>query len=258
MKVAGSAEHFPVLYAEGPVPGGFDDAGSVGIFEEDGGVIVYFGIDSWFNVMGEGGHGDRGLAVHEPGHEVGAVAAEIADGAAAVQDGVGEPVQEVGAAANLFWALVAVVGDHLPGGADVLGVYHFEDLLVGIVPGGLVIGEHPDMILARELGDAVGVFDGGGERFLDHDGDTEWCADLYYAEVLGDGVVGEDGIGVSMCDQRRQIIKEEGIGKLVGFLVTGDELGVGLCDAGDDDLTVPELVHDVVDMVMGQAGDPDT
>ncbi len=122
--------------------------------------------------MGDGGDGDRGLTVHEPGHEVGAVAAEVAYCAAAVQDGVGEPVEKVGATADLFWAFVAVVGDHFARGADGLAVYHFEDLLVGIVPGGLIIGEDLDMVLAGEGRDLVGVFDGSGEWFLNHDGDA--------------------------------------------------------------------------------------
>src|ERR1700722_6868216 len=172
MQVAGSAEDFPVFDAEGPVPGGFDDTGSVGVFEEDGGVVFYFWVDVWFDMVGEGGDGDGSLAVHEPGHEVSAVAAEVAEGAAAVQDGVSEPVEEVGATADLFWAFMAVVGDHFAGGADGLGVYHFEDLLVGIVPGRFVIREDLDMVLTCEGGDLIGVFDGSGEWFLDHDGDA--------------------------------------------------------------------------------------
>jgi len=256
VKVAGSSEYFPVFDTEGPVPGGFDDAGSVGIFEEDGGVVFYFWIDGGFDMVDEGGDRDGGLAVHEPGHEVSAVAAEVAECAAAVQDGVGEPVQEVGAAADLFWAFVAIMGDHFPGGADSLGVHHFEYLLVGIVPGGFVVGEHLDMVLAGEACDAVGVADGGGEWFLDHDGDAEGCAGLYHTKVLGDGVIGEDCVGMSVRNEGRQVIIEEGVGELVGSFVAGYELGIGFCDADDDDLTVLELMHYIMNMVVGQAGDP--
>ena len=201
MEIASDAEHFPIFDTEGPVPGGFDDARGVGIFEEDGGVIVYFGVDGGFDVVGDGGYGDGGFAVHEPGHEVGAIAAEIADGAAAVFNGIGEPVEEVGAAANLFGAFVAVVDDHFAGRADGVVVHHFEDLLVGIVPGGLIVDEHVDMILAGEGGDAVGVFHGGGEWFFDHYGDAFGGADGYYAEMFGDGIVGEHRVGMRMGDE---------------------------------------------------------
>ncbi len=74
--------------------------------------------------------------------------------------------------------------------------------------------------------------------------------------MQGDSVVSEDGIGVGMGDERRQVVVEEGIGELVGSFVTRDELGVSLCDADDNDLAIFELVHYIVDMVMGQAGYP--
>jgi len=254
MKVTGSSKHFPVFYAVGPVPGGFDDAGGVGIFQEDGGVVIYFWIDGGFYVVGDGGDGDGGLAVHEPGHEVGAVAAEIAAGSAAVLHRIGEPVQEIGAAADLFWAFVAVVDDEFSWGADLVCGYHFEELLVGIVPGGLVVNEDADMVLGGEGGDAIGVLYGCCEWFFHHDGDAFWGADLDYAEVFGDGVVGQDGIRVGVADKGGQIVIEEGIGESIGSLIAGDELRIGFGDAGDDHFSALELVHDIMNMIVCESG----
>ena len=80
-------------------------------------------------------------------------------------------------------------------------IYHFKNLLVGIVPGCFVVREDADMKLPGECGDAFSVFYGGGQWFFHHDGDAFWCADLYDAEVFGDGIVCEYGVGVGMFDE---------------------------------------------------------
>jgi hypothetical protein len=256
VEVTGDAEDLPIFDAEGPVPGCFDDAGSFWIFEQDSGVIVHFRIDIGLYMMGHGGHGGGGPTVHEPGHEVCAIAAEVADCAAAIFYWIGQPAQKVGAAADLLRTLVAVVHDHLSGFADeVLLVYHFKDLLVCVVPCRLVVSEDVDVVLFCEGCDAVGVFHGGGERFFYHDGDPFWRAGFDDADVFGDGVVGEDGVWVGMVDEIGQVIIEERVGQLVGFLVARDQLRIGFGDAGDDHLSRPELVHDIVHVIMRQAGD---
>lgn len=255
MQVAGCAEHFPIFNTEGPVPGGFDNAGGGGIFEHDSGVVVDFRIDIGLDLMHDGGDGDGCLVVHQPGHEVSAIAAKIAAGAAAIFYRIGQPVEEIRAAADFFGSLVAVVDDHFAGVADgVLLVDHFKDLLVRVVPGRFVVGEHLDMVLFSEGGDAIRVFHGSCEGFLDHDGDAFGGAGLDDAEVFGDRVVCEDSIGVGMVDEIGQTIIEKGIGQLIIFLIAGDELRIRLCNSGDDHLSCFKLVHDVVHVVMGETG----
>ena len=256
MQVTGSSKYFPIFYSIGPVPGGFDDAGGIGIFQEDGGVVIYFWIDGGLYMAGYRRDGNGGLAMHEPGHEIGAVATEVADGSAAVLYRIGKPVEEIGAAADLFWAFVAVMDDHFPGRADLVCVYHFEDLLVGVVPGGLVVNEDADMILSGEGCDAIGVLHGCCEWFFHHDGDAFGGADLYDAEVFGNSVVGQYRIGMGMADKAGKIVVEEGVGELIGSFIPGDELWIGFDDTGDDHLPVLVLMHDIVDMVVGQAGHP--
>ena len=56
-----------------------------------------------------GGYGQRGFAVHEPGRQIGAVAAEVVESTGAILRGIGKPVSEIQEAADLFRALVAVL-----------------------------------------------------------------------------------------------------------------------------------------------------
>ena len=258
MEVAGSPEHFPVFDAEWPVPGSLDDACGFGVFEQDGGVVVDLGIFGGFDMMEYGGHGDGGFSVHEPGHEIGAVAAKIAAGAAAIFNRVGEPGEEVGAAANLHRTLVSVVNDHLSCIADgVLPIDHLPDILIRIVPCRLIIGEYVDMVLPGEGCDALRIFNRSGERFFDHDGDLFWRAYLDDAEVFGDGIVGQHGIGMGMVDEFGEGWVEKGIGEMVTFFITGDQLRIGFRDAGDDDLAGCPLVEYVMHMIVRHACNSD-
>ncbi len=90
--LAGSAVDFDVAASDGPVPGGLDDALGFGIGEDDGGFVFYFGVDVGLDLLRDRGDGERTLAVHDPGHEIDAVAAEIVERAAAVESWIGEPV----------------------------------------------------------------------------------------------------------------------------------------------------------------------
>jgi hypothetical protein len=78
-------------------------------------------------------------------------------------------------------------------------------LLVGIVPGGLIVDEHLDMILFGEGGDAIGVLYSCREWFFHHDGDTFWGADPDDAEVFDNGIICEDGVGMLFCDEGIQV-----------------------------------------------------
>src|SRR5258708_906602 len=206
MQVTGSSKHFPVFDAERPVPGGFDDTGGVGVFEEDGSVVFYLGINIGFDMVGDSCDGDGCLPMHQPGHKVGAVTAEVTRGAAAIFYRIGQPVEEVLAAAYFFGSLVAIVYDHFAWSTDGIVVYQFVDLLIGIIPGSFVVGEHLDMVLLSQGRDAVCVLNGGSQGFFDHDGNAFWCTDLDYAKVFGDGVVSQYGIGVGVLNEFGQAI----------------------------------------------------
>lgn len=75
-----------------------------------------------------------------------------------------------------FWALMAVVDDELAELADFAFGEHVRGGGVGVVPGGLVVGEDGDVVFLGDALDGEGVFDGGGERFFDHRGDVEGAA----------------------------------------------------------------------------------
>ena len=53
------------------------------------------GVEIGLEALGDGGDGDGSFAVHEPGHEVGAVAAEVGEGSVSVLGGIGEEGEEV-------------------------------------------------------------------------------------------------------------------------------------------------------------------
>src|SRR5580698_6009448 len=102
----------------------------MGIFKNDGGVVIDPRIDLRLVVIDDGGHGDGRFAVHEPGHQVDAVAAEVIKGAGAVLSGIGKPLEEVGADTDFFGAVVAIVDNNAT---------HFaEAIFVNLVIGGLV------------------------------------------------------------------------------------------------------------------------
>ena len=144
---------------------------------------------------------------------------------------------------------------HLADAADgMLSVDHLIYLLIGIIPGGLVIGEHMDMVLRGQTYYTFRIFDGSGQRLFHHDRDAFWRAKLYHAQVLGDGVVSQHRIGMDMFQQCLQAGIEQGVRQMIAVLVALDQLLVRLCNACDDHLTPLELIHDIVHMVMGQAG----
>ena len=90
-------------------------------------------------------HGGRPRVVHQPRHQVRAVAAEVEQRAGAVANRVDQPAQKLGADVDLLGPLVPVHRDHL---ADVAcAMVHLEGLPEGRVtriPGGLVVHDHLD------------------------------------------------------------------------------------------------------------------
>ena len=100
-----------VFAVEGPVPRGLHDGLRFGIGQDDSGFVVDMRINFWFDLLRDGSHGFRALAVHQPGHEIGAVAAEVEESASAIQFGIGEPAQKFRTDADFFGTAVTVVND---------------------------------------------------------------------------------------------------------------------------------------------------
>ena len=254
--VAGGAVDLHVLAGEGPVPRTLDDGLGVGVGEDDGAVVFDVGVDLGLDVEGDGADGEGEVAVHDPGGEVDAVAAEVEEGSGAVLFGVGEPGEEGGADADFFRAFVAVVDDEL---AEVADLAFVEDVCgggVGVVPGGLVVGEDGDVVFFGEALDGEGVFYRCGEGLFDHGGDVEGSGLLDGGAVAGDGGVDEDGLGMRGLEHRgfcgeEEVVREVGDG---GVLLA--EGGVGLGDADEGDLGVGgEGVEEAPYVVVVEADD---
>jgi hypothetical protein len=90
----------------------------VGVAENDGGV-VYVGVGGGLVGLGDSGNGDGWLAVHEDGHEVGSVAAEVKECSGSVLDGLSEPGEPL-------W------DDDLAGLAELAGLGFIDGIGVGI------------------------------------------------------------------------------------------------------------------------------
>ena len=170
------------------------------------------------------------LAVHEDGGEVSSVAAEVEEGSGAVLDGVGEPGEPLGADADLFGALVAVVDDDFAEVAKLAGFGFVDGFGVRGVPGGFVVDEDVDVMLAGGGADGEGVFHGGGEGFLDHGADVVAGCGFDDAAVVLNGGVDEDGVGVLGGEHVLEVGVEEGERQVVLRGVLLRESGVRFDD----------------------------
>ncbi len=232
-----------------------DGLGS-GVGEDDGTVVFDVGVDLRLDVEGDGADGLGELAVHDPGGEIDAVAAEVEERACTVLFGVGEPGEEGWADADLLGAFVAVVDDEL---AEVADLAFAEDGCgggVGVVPGGFVVGEDGDVVLFGEALDGEGVFDGGGQGLFDHGGDVERGGLLDGGAVTGDGGVDEDGLGVGALEHRFFGGEEEVVGEVgaCGVLLAQGRVGFGDADEGDLGMG-GEGVEEAQDVVVVEADD---
>ena len=258
--VSGGAVDLEILAAEGPVPGGLDDALGLWVVEENGGFVVGFGVDFGFGGVGDGGDAERALVVHEPCHEIGSVAAEVEEGACAVADRIVEPTEEFRLDADLHWPLVAVHGDHAANGAGgFLFMDKIPDFAVAAVPGGFVVDEDGGLVTLGGVLDGAGVLHVDGERLLHHDGNTARGGGFDDFGV-GESVT-EDGDGFGLGGVEHFVeICEELIGlEVVGFGVFFEQGGFGVPDGDDGDIGGAALggAEEAGDVAVVESGDGD-
>src|SRR6185503_10146958 len=229
--------------------GGFENYGSVGID---------VGVNLGLVLVGDGGDGLGSFAVHEPGHEVDAVAAEVVEGAGAVLLRVGEPLEEFWLNVDLLWAFVAVVDDDAADIADTVVADLVVCFAVAGIPGGLVVHEDVDLLLASDAADGLGIFKRDGERLLDHHGDAVLRGNFDGGTVLGNGGVDEDSVGAGALDH-------VGFGFVENLVRQRELLAVfraeaGICIGDADELYVlmlRKLREEAGDMAVLEANDGD-
>ena len=209
-------------------------------------------------VLRDGGDGVGTAAVHEPGHEIGAVAAEIEESAGAVELWIVEPGEKFGLHVNFCGAGVAVVYDDFANFADFILVDEIVGGAIAAVPGGFVIDEDVDVSAFRGGLHGVGVFVAHGERLFHHDGNFVIGAgfdDVAVVECVG---VDEDGLRLGLVEHVLYVGEEKVWRETVFLRGEFGEFYVGFSDADDLDvgaaLVGPEKAADVA---VNEPGDGD-
>jgi len=224
----------------------------------DGGVVIDFGVDSGFVGLGYGGDAERCVAVHENGCEVCAVAAEVEHGASAVLYRVGEPGEPLGAYADLFGAVVAVVHDDFADFAQLAFVCLAKCFRIAGVPGGLVVYKDLDVVLDGRVADGQRVGHGGGEGLFDHGAYAMACGQLDDLAVVEDGCVDQHCLRVNGVEHSLGVGVEEGMVKMEALFIFGGEGGVGLGDADQLDVGVLwERAEEAAHVAVDQSDDGD-
>ena len=224
--------------------------------EDDGAVVVNVRVDLRLKVESDGGDGKGKLAVHDPGGEIDAVAAEVEESTSAILFGVGEPVEKLWTDTDFFGTAVSIVDNELAKWANFSFSEHIGGGSVGVVPGGLVVGEDGDAVLLREMLDGECVFDGGGERLFYHGCDVQRCGLFDGSAMSGDGGVDEDGLGVGASEHGRFGGEEEVCWEVGALLVMVAESGVRFGDADELDLGMRrEDVEKALNMTVDEADD---
>ena len=223
-----------VLAIERPVPRCLDDADRRRILEQHGRFVVNLRIDVGLKALRDRGDRGRAVIVHQPGHQVGTVAAEIEERAGAVLDRIGQPLEELLLHVDLLRALVAVHRDHL---ADVAsGVLLLEerpDRGMIRVPRRLVVDEDLDVAALGRLLDASRVGGADRQRLLHHHRNMPRgrCFDDHrMIERAGER---RDRLRRRVFDHRLEIGEEEAVGQVVQLRVFLLERYVRLEDADD-------------------------
>ena len=242
-----------VLPAGGPAPGGADVYGHVAVGEHDFGIVVHLRIYGGLILPEDGEDLVRNLSVQQPGSQVGPVAAEVDDRAAAVQDRVREPVQELLAAADLRRALVAVIdvdADEFP---ELPLLYLLFHIGVARVPGGLIIGEQQNAELAGQESHLIGILQGGAQGLFHHHVDATRSAGLHHRQMFLDGPVGHDRLGTGFIQHLPQVGEEQRIRDLPGEDIVMQVACIGFPDTHHLYVAAPQRGDDTAQVVMRHA-----
>ena len=256
--VSGLTVDLNVFYAEWPVPRGLDDGLRLRVGEDDCRFVIDMRIQVGFDLLRHGGDGEWALVVHQPRHQICAVAAEIEESATAVELRIGEPRQKLGADADLRGSLVTVTRDELAHVADGVLVQQIVRGAIARVPGGLVVDHDLNVSFAGGLFDGASVGDGDGERLFHHHVDFVAGADFNDAAMVECGGVGENHLRMSFGEHVVEVGVEQGFVELV---LIGHAGGEGLVGFGDTDDFNSRIVlvglQESEDVAVSQAGDGD-
>ena len=118
---------------------------------------------------------------------------------------------------------MAIVNDDFADGAELAGLGFVDGLGVGGVPGGLVVDEDVDVVLACGAADGEGVLHGGGERLFNHGTDAMVGGGFDNAAVVLDGGVDEDGVWVLRGEHVLEVgIEERGCEVVLSGVLLGE------------------------------------
>ena len=215
-------------------------------------------IDGGLVGLGDGGHAERSFAVHEDGHQIGAVAAEVEESAGTVLGGIGEPGEKLGADADLFGPFVAVMHDYLADLAQFALQHLVVDLLVAGIPCGLIIHQYLDVVLAGRSADGESIAQTGCERLLYHGGYAVASSGLDNLAMILRCGVDKDRIGMLLHEHALEVGVEETGVEVVADGVALDKGLVGFDDGDELDIWVlGERPEEAAGVIVDQTDDGD-
>jgi len=229
-----------------------------GVGEDDGGFVVYVRVNVRFDLLRDRCDPKWPLAVHEPGHQIGAIAPEIEERARAVEFWIGEPFQEFGTDVDFFRTFVTVVDDDLADIPDCAGMDEIVRGMVTGVPGSFVINENLNFCGAGGAGNGLRVFVRDGQRFFHHYGNGIASAEFSNFSVIVGGGVNEDRLRVRGAKKFVKIGVVEGRIQVKLRCVSIEKSAVGFGDGNDLDVGAVERVGEKsLGMAVNEAGNGD-
>ena len=200
------------------------------------------------------------LIVHQPRHQIGAVAAEIEERAGAALRRIAQPGEKLGRYVDLLGALMAVHRYHLADFArGLLVVEQAPYLAVAAVPRGLVIHQDGSIVTLGGLLDGARLLHVHGQRLFHHHGYVARRACLHHFEVRVSIGKGRDGFRFHGVEHLTKIGIHQTVGKVVRLGITCQQRGVGIPHANDDDIggAAARAVQESRNVAMVQPGDSD-
>ena len=147
--------------------------------------------------------------MHQPGHQVGAIAAEVIQSPSAILRRVRKPAKKLRGDANLLWSLMPVV-DHHPPDCAKPALFHFVKRgAIARVPGGFVVHQHMDVVLPRHLADGQRVVKRDGQRLFHHHRNAVFRGGLNDLAVVADRRIHQHRLWMARLDHLVHIQKEQ-------------------------------------------------